>query len=83
MTRKELLYLLILLPERAKSKDDLSGADDDMHTPQTELTERAAARRAHLMGVTREFRLLPGTALCSQSSFHEAVVQKMVPAGNR
>lgn len=56
MTRKELLYLLILLPERAKSKGDLSGADDDMHTPHTEPTERAAARRAHLMGVTRKFR---------------------------
>lgn len=63
------MYLLILLPERAKSKGDLSGADDDMRTLQTEPTDRAVARRGQLMGVTREFRLLPGTALARSRGF--------------
>lgn len=83
MTRKELSYLLILLPERAKSKGDLSGADDDTHTLQTEPADRAVAKRGQLMGVTREFRLLPDTALARSRGFmrHFFKRSSLLPTG--
>lgn len=76
MTRKELLYLLILLPERAKWKGDLSGGkngDPHTHFKQSRRTVQAA-RRGPLMGVTWEFGLLPGAAFeASRGSFSNVV----------
>lgn len=79
MTRKELLYLLILLAERAKSKDDLSGADDDVHTLQTQPTDRAVARGGQLMGSRGTF----GGCRAQRLLAVEAIFQTIVSAANR
>lgn len=84
MTMKEQLYLLILLPGRAKSKGDLSGAKTVTYT---RISNRANGpckqpdRSAN--GGHKGVSLVAEHSVHLQSRLHEVVSQKIVSAADR